>query len=158
TAATFDDQNAASGKTVNVSGIAVTGTDSGNYTFNSTTTTTADITPASTANVVTSSANPSPAGGIITFTASLTAVAPGAGTPTRHVQSRKNGIRAGQPVTLSNRAASFSTALLSPGTNSITVEYAGDANFPGSTGTLTPPQVVPEPLFGILLGALKNHS
>jgi hypothetical protein len=46
TAATFADANAGSGKPVNVSGITVTGTDSGNYTFNSTTTTTADITQA----------------------------------------------------------------------------------------------------------------
>jgi hypothetical protein len=43
-AATFADANVGSGKTVNVSGITVTGTDSGNYTFNSTATTTADIT------------------------------------------------------------------------------------------------------------------
>jgi hypothetical protein len=34
------------GKTVNVSGISVTGTDAGNYTFNTTATTTADITQA----------------------------------------------------------------------------------------------------------------
>jgi hypothetical protein len=43
-AATFADENAGSGKTVNVSGITVTGTDSGNYTFNSTAATTANIT------------------------------------------------------------------------------------------------------------------
>jgi len=67
-------------------------------------------------------------------------------------------VAAGDPVTLTNGAASFSTALLSPGTNSITVEYAGDANFAGSTSTLNPPQVVTMPPFGILVGALKNHS
>jgi hypothetical protein len=67
-------------------------------------------------------------------------------------------VAAGDPVTLSNGAASFSTALLSPGTNSITVEYAGDANFTGSTSSLNPPQVVIEQFFGILVGALKNHS
>jgi hypothetical protein len=158
TAATFADANAASGKTVNVSGITVIGTDSGNYIFSSTATTTADITPAGTANLVTSSANPSPAGASIIFTASLTAVTPGAGTPTGTVQFRTNGIAAGEPVTLSNGVASFSTALLSPGTNSISAEYAGDVNFTGSTSTLTPPQVVTEPLFGILVGTLKNQS
>jgi hypothetical protein len=46
--ASFQDKNAASGKTVNVAGIGVTGADAGNYTFNSTgTTTSADITKAS---------------------------------------------------------------------------------------------------------------
>ncbi|MDO9271270.1 MAG: YDG domain-containing protein, partial [Methylobacter sp.] len=45
TSAHFTDKNAAAGKTVNVSGINVTGTDAGNYTFNTTASTTADITP-----------------------------------------------------------------------------------------------------------------
>ena len=43
-AANFTDKNAGSGKTVNVSGIHVAGTDAGNYTFNTTAATTADIT------------------------------------------------------------------------------------------------------------------
>jgi hypothetical protein len=158
TAATFSDENAASGKTVNVSGITVTGTDSGNYTFNSTAATTAAITQAGTANLVTSSANPSAAGASVAFTASLTAVAPGAGTPTGTVQFRTNGVAAGAPVTLINGSASFSTALLSSGTNSIAAEYAGDANFTASTSTLNPPQVVTPTSFGIFVGALKNHS
>ena len=159
-AATFADENAASGKTVNVNGITVTGTDSGNYTFNSTATATSDITRAGTANLVTSSANPLPVGASVTFTASLTAVAPGAGTPTGAVQFRTNGVAAGDPVTLDNGAASFSTALLSPGTNSITAEYAGNANFTGSTNTLNPPQVVTEPLVASthIVGASMNHS
>ncbi|HSZ54922.1 MAG TPA: YDG domain-containing protein [Tepidisphaeraceae bacterium] len=47
TTATFSDKNVANGKTVGVSGITVSGTDSGNYTFNTTATTTANITPRS---------------------------------------------------------------------------------------------------------------
>ena len=46
TSANFTDKNVANGKTVNVSGITVTGVDAGNYTFNSTASTTANITPA----------------------------------------------------------------------------------------------------------------
>ena len=42
--AAFADKNVGSGKTVSVSGISVTGGDSGNYTFNTTATTTANIT------------------------------------------------------------------------------------------------------------------
>src|SRR6201984_3275063 len=45
TSAAFANKNVASGKTVNVSGISISGTDAGNYTFNTTATTTADITP-----------------------------------------------------------------------------------------------------------------
>ena len=45
TAASFSDKNAANGKTVNVAGISVTGTDAGNYTFNTTASTNANITP-----------------------------------------------------------------------------------------------------------------
>src|SRR5439155_1437556 len=44
TSAAFLDKNVANGKTVNVSGISISGTDAGNYTFNTTASTTADIT------------------------------------------------------------------------------------------------------------------
>src|SRR5206468_270240 len=46
TTASFADKNVGSGKTVSVSGISVTGTDAGNYTVNTSATTTANITPA----------------------------------------------------------------------------------------------------------------
>lgn len=42
----YGDKNAGTGKTVNVDGIAVSGADAGNYTWNATTTTTADISKA----------------------------------------------------------------------------------------------------------------
>jgi hypothetical protein len=45
TSATFADKNAANGKTVSVSGISIAGVDASNYTFNTATTTTANITP-----------------------------------------------------------------------------------------------------------------
>ena len=44
--ATFANKNAANGKTVSVTGISISGTDAGNYTWNTTATTTANITPA----------------------------------------------------------------------------------------------------------------
>src|SRR5579884_4283706 len=44
TTAAFTNKNAGTGKTVNVSGISISGADAGNYTFNTTATTTADIT------------------------------------------------------------------------------------------------------------------
>ena len=42
--ASFADKNVGTGKTVSVSGISISGADAGNYTFNTTTSTTADIT------------------------------------------------------------------------------------------------------------------
>jgi predicted RNA-binding protein len=42
--ASFDDKNVGTGKTVKVTGITISGDDAGNYTFNTTTETTADIT------------------------------------------------------------------------------------------------------------------
>ncbi|RXJ88437.1 hemagglutination protein, partial [Arcobacter sp. CECT 8983] len=44
TSANFTDKNAGENKTVNIAGISISGTDSGNYTISSDTTTTADIT------------------------------------------------------------------------------------------------------------------
>src|SRR6185369_14083381 len=43
--ASFNDKNVGTAKTVSVSGISIAGTDAGNYTFNTTASTTADITP-----------------------------------------------------------------------------------------------------------------
>src|SRR5438093_11008033 len=45
TLAAFADKNVGTGKAVAVSGIAISGTDAGNYTFNTPASTTADITP-----------------------------------------------------------------------------------------------------------------
>src|SRR5206468_3601492 len=44
TSASFANKNVGTGKTVSVSGISISGTDASNYTFNITTSTTADIT------------------------------------------------------------------------------------------------------------------
>src|SRR5206468_7774010 len=91
------------------------------------------ITQASTTNTVASSANPALPGATVTFTATLNPVAPSSGTPTVAVQFKTNGVAAGDPVTLTNRSASFSTSSLNAGTNTVTAEYPGDANFIGST-------------------------
>jgi hypothetical protein len=156
---TFADKNVGTARTVTVSGLALIGTRAGNYTLTPpTATTTADITEAETSTQLTSSANPSASGSSITFTATVTAVASGVGTPGGAVQFKTNGVAAGDPVTLSDGTASYSTALLTSGTNSVSTEYSGDTNFTGSISTLTPPQVVIEQNFGILVGTLKNHS
>jgi len=47
TGASFADKNVGTGKTVSVAGVSISGTDAGNYTFNATATTFANITPLS---------------------------------------------------------------------------------------------------------------
>ena len=51
--ATYSDKNVANGKTITVSGITATGTDANNYSFNTGTTTTGDITPLAITGVIT---------------------------------------------------------------------------------------------------------
>ena len=90
---------------------------------------------ASTATTVSSSKNPSVNGqSAPTFTATVAAVAPGAGTPTGTV-TFKDGTKTLGTGTLSGGSATFtpSKTALSVGAHSITAVYAGDTNFLGST-------------------------
>jgi len=90
------------------------------------------VNTANTASVVVSSASPSVFGVSVTFTATVAASAPGAGTPTGTV-TFMDGISVLGSGTLSGGAATFSTASLAVGAHSITVVYGGDADFNGST-------------------------
>lgn len=94
------------------------------------------ITPASTTNVVSVSANPSPTGSNVTLTATLTAIAPGGGTPTGTVQFRVDGVALGAPASMSGGVADLSTASLAHGYHVISADYAGDDNFFGSTNAM----------------------
>lgn len=122
-----------SGKTITAtrSGGSETGT-SASFTVNK----------AGSANAVSSSANPSPTGSNMTFTATLTAISPASGTPTGSVQFRADGTALGSPAILVSGVASLTTASLSHGTHTITAEYAGDGNFIGSTNSLSPNQII----------------
>jgi hypothetical protein len=85
---------------------------------------------------VAASANPSSFGQSVTFTATVSAAAPGAGTPTGSVTFLDGGSALGT-VPLSGGSATFSTATLGVGSHSITVSYSGDTNFTsGTSGTL----------------------
>ncbi|HEY6968146.1 MAG TPA: Ig-like domain repeat protein [Candidatus Angelobacter sp.] len=100
------------------------------------------VNKANTATTVTSSVNPSVFGQSVTFTATVSPVAPGAGTPTGTVTFLDGGSPIGTG-TLSGGVATFSTSALSVGNHTITTNYGGDGNFNGSTGSLTGnPQVV----------------
>jgi hypothetical protein len=72
----------------------------------------------------------------VTFTATVAAVSPGAGTATGTVQFRVDGQPIGTPVSLVSGVATFSTSSLAVGSGySITAVYAGDSSFLTSTST-----------------------
>ena len=88
----------------------------------------------STTTAVTASANPSVFGQSVTFTATVTAAAPGSGTPTGSVTLYMDG--SFTPLGTGRSAAGFrilSIKTLPVGSHTITVFYRGDGNFISST-------------------------
>ena len=100
-----------------------------------------EVIKADTTTAVVSSVNPSMYGQNVTFTATVTAVAPGAGTPTGTVTFLDGGVSMGTGTLNVSRQATFTISTLALGSHGITVQYAGDGNFNGSGGAL-PTQVV----------------
>jgi hypothetical protein len=123
--------------------ITASGATSPNYSF-SYVDGTLTITQSLTTGAVASSANPAVPGADVTFTMTLSAVAPGAGTPTGTVNFRIDGSVAGSG-TLSDSAATFTMNNLSLGSHTVVAEYAGDLNFVGTTNSLTGDQVINTP-------------
>jgi hypothetical protein len=95
-----------------------------------------------TATKLTSSKNPSIYGQSVTFTATVTASAPGSGTPTGTV-TFSDGTTVLATMSLSGGTASFSTATLSVGTHSITAVYHGDPNFTTSKSSIVKETIKP---------------
>ena len=91
---------------------------------------------------VLSSLNPSTFGQSVTFTATVSASGPGAGTPTGTVGFYDGASQIGTG-TLIGGVATLTTTALDAGSHPITTNYAGDGDFNSSTGSLTGnPQVV----------------
>ena len=90
----------------------------------------------STSTGLTSSANPAVFGQPVVLTASVGALAPGAGTPTGTVTFADGTTTLGGAF-LSGGVASMTTSGLSVGGHNLTVSYSGDGNFNSSSGTLT---------------------
>jgi Bacterial Ig-like domain (group 3) len=86
--------------------------------------------------IVLSPTTPSVYGQVVTFTATVSAPAPGTLTPTGSVTFKFDGNTfARQPVAVdANGRATFSTPVLSAGTHTITAVYGGDSNFSSATG------------------------
>jgi ELWxxDGT repeat protein len=81
---------------------------------------------------VTASANPAVVGTTITFTASVQAAAPGAGTPSGTVTFKDVTAVLGTATLNGAGQATFTTSGLGVGTHAITASYAGDTNFTAS--------------------------
>jgi hypothetical protein len=77
------------------------------------------------------------AGEPLTFTADVSAVGPGAGTPDGTVQFAVDGVNLGGPVTLTGGTATSLTAHLDAGPHLVTADYAGDDDFGGAMDSLT---------------------
>jgi Tfp pilus assembly protein PilV len=105
-----------------------------NYKTSTSTAVSQKVQKASTTTTLTSSTNPSVYGQAVTFTATVVATSPGAGTPTGTV-TFKNGSTTLGTGTLSGGVATYTTGALAIGTLSITAVYGGDTNFTTSTSS-----------------------
>jgi hypothetical protein len=102
------------------------------------------VLPANTAISVKSSANPALTGQTVSFTATVSAMAPGAGTPTGTVQFVVDGTNAGAPATLnpSGQADLLATLGVEGSPHAVSASYSGSGNFQGSSGGLPGGEVV----------------
>jgi hypothetical protein len=91
-------------------------------------------TKAATLTTLTSGSNPSTVGQPVTFSATVTATAPGTGTPAGAVRFSVDG-GPGTPVTLSGGHAVFVTGALTSGSHPVVASYGGDDCFAPSTST-----------------------
>ncbi len=102
------------------------------------------ITIASTTGTLTTSVNPAVPGANVTYTMTVSAVAPGAGVPTGLVNFRIDGAVAGFS-SLAGGVATFTSGTLTLGPHTVVAEYVGDGNFTGVTNALSQPQVINTP-------------
>ena len=100
---------------------------------------------AASAGSLASSTNPALPAQPVEFTLTLIAVAPASGIPTGAVQFKIDGTNAGAPVSLSGGVGSYTNASLAHGLHTVAAEYAGDANFTGTTNLLSPNELINTP-------------
>ena len=114
-----------------------------NFTGSTSATMQQSVNKADTATAVTSSLNASTYGQSVTFTATVSPIAPGAGTATGTVTFLDGGNSLCIASALTGGVATCTTSSLAASNHTITASYNGYANFNVSTGTLTGnPQVV----------------
>ncbi|MGW2376647.1 Ig-like domain repeat protein [Kitasatospora sp. NPDC001683] len=114
---------------------------SGSYNTSTSATINQTVAKAGTSTALTSTPNPSVHGQLVSLTATVTATAPGAGTPTGTVSFFDGATLLGTG-TLVTGVAAFSTSTLSVGSHSLTAVYAGSTSFNGSTSPIDTQTVV----------------
>ncbi len=101
------------------------------------------VAKADTTTAITSSGSPAIFGQPVTFTATVSPVAPGAGTPTGSVSFLHGPLLLGPVVLNALGQASFTTNTLPVGNNPIAAVYVGDARENSSTSALLTQTIVP---------------
>ncbi len=104
-----------------------------NYATDTSTAVAVTVSPAPSTTAVTSSANPSFAGQSVTLTASVASIGP---TPTGNMIFTSGSTSLGTVALSGGSAAYTTTSLTSPGTQTITATYSGDANTQASSATI----------------------
>jgi len=94
------------------------------------------VQPANLVTTLVSSGNPSVRGSNVTFTATVTPVAPATTTPTGGVQFYTNGVACGSPVPLSGGVARVTLALFQLGYNHVAATNVTDGNYVSSDASL----------------------
>jgi|GEM_PF-1222370 len=104
----------------------------GNFNGSTSSAITQTVNKATTSTLLTSGLNPSTFGQSVTFTATVSVVSPGVGTPAGTVNFFNGATLLGSG-TLSANEATFTTSSITAGTNGIYAMYVGDTNFTSST-------------------------
>jgi hypothetical protein len=86
--------------------------------------------------VLNSSASPTGFGQTVTFTANVSAIPSGAGTPTGMVTFQDGGTIIGQAPLNSSGVVAVSTSGLAPGSHNVLATYASDIQFAASSGSV----------------------
>jgi len=129
--ATFASSNVANGISVTVTNLSLGGAQAANYTLTQPVGLTANITPAGSSILLTSSANPVAHLSPVSFTANVTP-----STLSGSVLFLTNGVAFNSQTLSGGAATSATTAVLPRGTNTITAQYSGNSNYSPSTNTL----------------------
>jgi autotransporter-associated beta strand protein len=94
------------------------------------------ITNAISTNALVSSENPALPGDAVTFTDTLSTLAPSMAVPRGEVQFQIDSVPFGSPIELTNGIASITNGALTHGYHTIEADYAGTTNVVGSTNIL----------------------
>lgn len=107
--------------------------------------------------VAATTTSPTAIGGPATFTATVTAVAPGGGVPTGLVTFREGAATLGTGSLDGTGTATFSTSTLAVGSHSITADYGADSNFTSSTSAAIE-HVVGQDASNVVVNVAPNPS